>query len=90
MQRTNVTLTKALLLIVFGSVFLFQKSIAFTSNVPYSRSNENPLMKWERYIQSDLDSCKILVLNLRQMDNKSPNDDAIFHMISGSYLARIG
>jgi len=47
-------------------------------------------MKWERYIQSDLDSCKILVLNLRQMDNKSPNDDAIFHLISGSYLARIG
>ncbi|MFM7467822.1 MAG: hypothetical protein ACKO2O_07970 [Crocinitomicaceae bacterium] len=24
------------------------------------------------------------------MDNKSPNDDAIFHLISGSYLARIG
>lgn len=47
-------------------------------------------MKWERYIQSDLDSCKILLLNLRQMDNKSPNDDAIFHLISGSYLARIG
>ena len=83
-------MTKASFFIIFASIFLVQKSFALTTTFPHKIKTESPLSKWERYIQSDLDSCKILIFHLTNIHQKSPNDAAIFHLISGSYLARVG
>ena len=83
-------MTKASFFIIFASIFLVQKSFALTTIFSHKIKTESPLSKWERYIQSDLDSCKILIFHLTNIHQKSPNDAAIFHLISGSYLARVG
>lgn len=83
-------MTKASFFIIFASIFLVKKSFALTTTFPHKIKTESPLSKWERYIQSDLDSCKILIFHLTNIHQKSPNDAAIFHLISGSYLARVG
>lgn len=83
-------MTKASFFIIFASIFLVKKTFALTTTFPHKIKTESPLSKWERYIQSDLDSCKILIFHLTNIHQKSPNDAAIFHLISGSYLARVG
>jgi len=83
-------LNRALFYLLFGSIFLVLKFPVFASKIDYSAKTENPLSKWERFIQSDLDSCKILLFELSKNIRNNPKELAIFHLISGSYCARIG
>jgi len=53
-------------------------------------NKEQPLKLWEKYIETDIDSCKLLTLHLRKNCENSPYEVAVYHLVSGSYLSRIG
>ena len=90
MQRTIVTLKKPLifLIVTLCCVNPLISSHASTQSSLYHK--EQPLKLWERYIETDIDSCKSLALHLRKNCDNSPYEAAVYHLISGSYLSRIG
>ena len=90
MQRTITALKPLFHILLFvGFSLLPIPSINSQQNInPVSL--KNPLQLWEKYIQYNVDSCKLLAIQLRASSSNNQKNAAIFHLVSGSYLTRIG
>ncbi len=89
-KNTQSTLNKLIFQLFLASSFLFYGWSLQATRQYFSNTSEHPLAKWERYIQNDLDSCKLLALSMRTNYQHSVYDASVYHLISGSYLTRIG